>query len=576
MQREGLSRENAPSKPIDMGMIARAMNGVRDYLGLSSNNTPGGLDQPFFAPGKPIDPVAQGAAGRRFDYPAAYNIGITPRTYEAVSFDTLRAVSDPTVGGWDLIRLAIETRKDQMSQLVFSVLPRKEANAKMRPKSTPECQTIEEMLRFPDGITPWQQWCSQLIDEHLVIDAASIRRMRAVSGKTIGIELVDGATITPKLNYDGRRPSEGPAFQQILKGFPAVDYSTDELLYAPRNPRVHKVYGFSCVEQVIVTINIGLRRQAGQLAFFTDGNVPEAVVQVPPTWTTAQIAEFQMYWDGVVNDAVSRRKMKFVPNGAVFQMTRPEGSLVDGFDEWLARIVAYCFSLPPTPFVKMTNRATAETQYETALNEGLQPLMVWLKGIIDYILTNWLDQPGLELVWDEIKKSDPKEKEGRDIVKIQQGVISRDDMRADIGLEPLGIGPIVEGIGPLGFMSIEAMKTAIANGWDLNGLPAPAQPALDAAGNPIPGGAIEGVDSGDAGGDPLEGLPPEILEALGLPGKDQPGIAVPAQTNSGGLAGLPHVGSKVPPHLHPDVQAAFRDGHKTAKRLAARIGSTSE
>lgn len=573
-----MHRHNALSTPVDPGLIQRVSGGLRSWLGMAGQQ--GSPELPFFPPGEPIAPVAPGAAGRRFDYPSNYNINIRPRTYEPVSFELLRALADPTVGGYDLLRLAIETRKDQMGKLVWSVLPRKKGTDTSRPKSDDSCLEVEEMLRRPDGHTSWQQWSSQLVEEHLVIDAPTIYRKRDLGGRTTGLELMDGALIRPLINYDGRRPSSGPAYQQVLKGVPAVNYTREELLYIPRNPRVNKVYGFSCVEQVITTVNIALRRQAGQLAYFTEGNIPDAITAVPESWTTHQIREFQDYWDGMVNDALTRRRMRFVPAGVAMQMTRKDDALVDAFDEWLARIIAYAFSLPPTPFVKMQNRATAETAYETSLSEGLQPMMEWLKGLLDYIIANWLGYPNLELIWDDIKKTDPAEKEQRDLAAIAEGVISRDDMRAERGLEPLGIGPVVRGIGPLGFMSIEAMKKAIANGWDLTGMP---QPGLGPGGDV---GAIPGADPAAVGTggdeDPLAGLPPEILEALGMEAPAStaaPGSMVPGQAASDltamspGLAVAPAAATSnvVPFHQHPQVKAALLHGDRMARKLAGNM-----
>jgi hypothetical protein len=562
----GMSRDNAPYRPVEPGLIARITGGMRSWMGMA-NTLKGGPEMPFFPPGRPLDPVAPGAVGRRFDYPTSYNVITRPRGYEPVDFETLRAVADPAVGGYDLIRLAIETRKDQFAKLVFSILPRKKPNQSNRPKSDERCQKMEELLRRPDGFTPWQQWVSQLLEEHLVIDAPAIYRRKSLAGETIRLELIDGAGIRPLLNYDGRRPEDGPAYQQVLKGLPAVDYTMDELLYAPRNPRVSKNYGMSPVEQCLVTINIGLRRQAGQLAFFTDGNVPDAISQVPEGWTTAQIGEFQDYWDSMVNDARTRRKMRFVPAGAAIQRTRADDALVDQFDEWIARIIAYCFSLPPTPFVRIMNRATAENAYQVALDEGLQPLMIWLKGIIDYIMTNWLDEPDLELVWDEVRKADPAEKEQRDLVKTQNGIIGIDDMRADLGLEPLGVKPFIRGIGPLGFMSIDSINKAIANGWDLTGMP---QAPM--------GGDMAAIPGADVGGDdPFAGLPPEIMQALGMDPTAPPGAGAQAALPApGGQAG-PTIGAGnqasnvVPIHQHPGVQAALAHGDRTAHHLAARM-----
>ena len=49
------------------------------------------------------------------------------------------------------------------------------------------------------------------------------------------IEVIDGATIKRVLGEDGRTPMPlGPAFQQILKGLPAVNYTVDGLIYCVR------------------------------------------------------------------------------------------------------------------------------------------------------------------------------------------------------------------------------------------------------------------------------------------------------------------------------------------------------
>lgn len=580
----GMSRDNAPSKMVDPGLVARIANGVRSWLNMDQQN--GSPELPFFPPGKPLDPVAPGVAGRQFDYPTNYNATIRPRSYEPIDYETLRALAEPGLGGWDLVRLAIETRKDQMEKLTFSILPRKPANAQIRPKSTPNCEQIESFLRRPDGVHPWSTWVRMLIEEQLVVDCATIYKHETVGGDLAKLEIIDGTLIKPILSYDGRRPGSGePAYTQVLKGLPAVNYTPDQLIYAPRNPRAHKVYGYSCVEQVLITINIGLRRQVSQLGYFTEGSVPDAVAAVPPDWSRQQIKEFQDYWDSIVNDAVNRRKLKFIPGGVAFQQTRNDNGLVDAFDEWLARVIQYCFSLPPTPLVKAVNRATAESAYDTAIDEGLQPLMTWVKSIIDDIIVRWFGQPDLEMVWDDVKKTDPAAKEERDMPMVDKGIISRDDMRADRGLEPLGIPPVVQGIGPLGFMSIASMIKAIDNGWDLTGMPQPVMPGAEPG---MPGGVggptdeLAGMDADLLGtgqpGDPLNGLPPGVLEALGVSSPKTNGLELRRESNADnappGALGDPQDATSpgvIPIHKHPVVQAALRDGERHAKRIAARM-----
>jgi phage portal protein BeeE len=84
-----------------------------------------------------------------------------------------------------------------------------------------------------------------------------------------------------------------PTYQQVLKGLPAVNYAARDIVYRPRNVRAHRVYGFSPVQQVLMTVNIGLRRQLWQLDYFTEGSIPDALIGVPQGWTPDQIKQFQ-------------------------------------------------------------------------------------------------------------------------------------------------------------------------------------------------------------------------------------------------------------------------------------------
>ena len=88
----------------------------------------------------------------------------------------------------------------------------------------------------------------------LVIDAATIYPRFTRGGSLYSLDVIDGSTITPLIGEDGRSPEPpDPAYQQVLHGVPAADFSTDELLYLPRNVRSHRLYGMSPVEQIALT-----------------------------------------------------------------------------------------------------------------------------------------------------------------------------------------------------------------------------------------------------------------------------------------------------------------------------------
>ena len=73
--------------------------------------------------------------------------------------------------------------------------------------------------------------------------------------------------------------------------------------------------------------------------------------------------------------------------------------LKDQYDEWLARIICYAFSVPVSAFVSQVNRATGETLRQQATQEGLVPLKAWVKNALDHVICVCMNEPGLEFVW---------------------------------------------------------------------------------------------------------------------------------------------------------------------------------
>ena len=73
--------------------------------------------------------------------------------------------------------------------------------------------------------------------------------------------------------------------------------------------------------------------------------------------------------------------------------------LKDQYDEWLARVICYAFSVPASAFVSQVNRATSETLRLQATQEGLAPLKAWIKSALDHVIQVCLGEPDLEFVW---------------------------------------------------------------------------------------------------------------------------------------------------------------------------------
>lgn len=410
-------------------------------LSFAARQGQGGPD--WFGPSDPLAPVAPATvAGRQWDYAPGFNLALEPRG--GMSFATLRQLAD----GWDLLRLVIETRKDQVARLAWSIQPRGAAKARGASAPDARCAAIAAFFARPDGIHGWADWLRLLLEELFVIDAPALYCRRTRGGRLAALLPIDGATIKPVIDAWGRTPQADQvdgrivwptAYQQILKGVPAVDYSARDLLYRPRNPRVNRAYGFSPVEQVVTTVNIALRRQLFLLEYFTEGNIPDSLIGVPEGWTPDQIASYQKYWDAYFSsESGRRRRAKFVPGAAAqsFVQTK-EPELKSAFDDWLARLVCFAFSVSPQALVSQMNRATAEVQKTLAEEEGLAPILAWVKALVDDVIASELDGADLEFTWTPTETIDPAAQETILSSYTSRGILTLNEARAALGREPL-------------------------------------------------------------------------------------------------------------------------------------------
>lgn len=470
-----------------------------------------GGPEDWFGPGNPMRPTAPPeVAGRTLDFPVAYNLAQRPRAYEAITFETLRALAN----SYDVLRTVIESRKDQIAGLEWKIVPRSpDDKPDKNPALKARVDALTEFFREPYPGIEWAEWIRMLLEDLFVIDAPTIYPRPNRGGGIYGFKPIDGATIKRVIDDWGDTPDPpAPAYQQVLKGLPAVNYTADQLIYRPRNRRTNKIYGFSPVEQIIAIINIALRRETWQLEFFTHGTLPDALIGTPPEWTPDQIRNFQDWFDArLLGNTGGRRGATFVPGDmskGVYQTKETE--LFGAAEEWIARVVCYAFSVSPQAFVKMMNRATGETAKDTATEEGLAPIKQWVKGTVDSILRKYLKSADMQLVWVEEEALDQKIQSEIVVNEAKAGLLTIDEGRKILGREPTGIEetsrPMV--FTATGWVPI-AVEDAMAEAKDKAALIAP------------PGGAPGGPNGGEGGGGDGGDRPPPpkpVSKALTIAG----------------------------------------------------------
>lgn len=419
----------------------------------------------FYGPGNPLPAVVQDVPVRGWDFSPGVNTSRTPRHMEPFSFRHLRAFSNV-----ELVRMAIETRKDQLERLDWMVKPRDNKLARSKSSRDQRCIDIEKFFAKPDGDHDFATFFRAVDEDLLGLDAPCMELLRTRGGKLYGLEYVDGSTINLLVDDTGRIP-RGPdsiAFQQIIRGMVWKNLPRKTLLYAPRNVRTGHIYGFGAVEQIVVTINTLIRRQGSQLAYFTEGNVPAGILNAPEGWQNEQIRDLQEWFNQQIGGNLGeQRKLIWTPFGAKY-MAFKEAPIKDEFDEWLARIVTFAFSLPPTAFVRQMNKGTANEDQDRALEEGLEPLKMWRKRVLDGLIANEFGAPDLEFAFREDIDIDPGKQAEIDDRRLRNGSATWDEVRDRAGDDPyengLGAEPVVfTTTGPVPLKMVEELaqqKTA--------------------------------------------------------------------------------------------------------------------
>jgi hypothetical protein len=389
----------------------------------------------WYSPFQPIMPFGPPAVSypRSFDYQTGINLDYAP--YQFQKFDMLIAMSR----SWGLLRAVIETRKDQLLRMPHAFQVKGKPNGK-----SPAIDKLNEFFRKPDGKTRYGTWMRLLLEDLLVIDAPTIYKWKSLDGTPLALQVLNGQTIKPLIDDTGRRPdAPSPAFQQIIKGLPMTNFDETELAYMPMRPTPQfPIYGYSPVEQIYGEVIVGIKRLMYQRDFWTDGSMPELIITVPEMWTPQQTAQFQAHFDALMSGNISlKSKVRFVPGGMKpFDIKNANGDALKGdIDEWWASLVCFAFSISRAALIKPMNRASAESAKDTADEEGLHPLMTWVKEeVMDPIIQEDFGFSDIEFNYLPENEVDGAKQMTTITGYVKSGVWTRDEGREASGKEPMG------------------------------------------------------------------------------------------------------------------------------------------
>ena len=417
----------------------------------------------WMSPNQPILPTApknQDVVPRQWDYPVGVNMQYLPRTEQQAGgavFPVLRALAD----SYDVLRTCIEEKKDKVMAMRWSIKMRdKEAKS-----DDARIKRLTRLVSCPDGRQTYHTWMRAWLEDRIVCDNATVEPRFNVLGQLVALDYLNGDTFKILVDERGRRPlPPDPAFQQIIKGQVAGNFTNDEILYYVGNPRTNRLYGMSYVEQIIVLLNIALRHESRLLAEFTESNVPAAFMVMPEGINMDQIKIFTQWLDATLaGNIATRSKIIPIPGGGTAGekiIPMKQYDLKNPIMEWFARVVCFSLKIDPTPFLTQHTKATAKESGDSANEIGLATDLKTCADFWNLIFAKYCDSPDIILAYQTEGMVNAVDQSTADKNDVMSGVAQVDEVRLRRGLPPLGLPPGF--VTPTGYVLFPVKENAAA------------------------------------------------------------------------------------------------------------------
>lgn len=349
-----------------------------------------------------------------------------------------------------LIRAAINAKKRQMQALAVTVDGPDEAVA----------LALQGLVAQPAPGMSWRQWISAVLEDVLILDAASAYIWRRRNRDLYALLPVDAATITLTPDKAGLLPEPpGTAYEQYVNGALIAALTTNDLVYESMNPRSSNVYGLSPTEVVLHTSLLALRRMTYAVDMLDDSNLPAFFGELPEGWTTEQIAEYQEYWDKMTT--ARPHQGMWGPAGSDVKFP-PERKVDTNFDYFLLQLVCATFEVQPQElgFTMDVNRSSGEVQEDIAQRRSVRPLANLLIETWDQAFTK-TGYAEYHLRFPELQARSRSEIRADAQAYVPLGVVTSNEVRSELGMDALPGGDTPRGAAPLGFAAMPQLTRAV-------------------------------------------------------------------------------------------------------------------
>jgi phage portal protein BeeE len=180
---------------------------------------------------------------------------------------------------------------------------------------------------------------------------------------------------------DERGGFHDDAYVQVVDGQITARFGIEDLIWIMDNPQTDvrfSRFGFSPLENLIVSVTAELYASKYNASYFEKGAVPEGMVNLGPEVSPEDVNAFRMYW---MNEIMGRPWALPIIGGSTAEWIPWRASHKDmeymAYQEWLLKKVCANYQITPKEMglVEDVNRSTAESEDSSEQEKGVKPLL---------------------------------------------------------------------------------------------------------------------------------------------------------------------------------------------------------
>lgn len=234
-----------------------------------------------------------------------------------------------------------------------------------------------------------------------------------------------------------------------------IPFGTREIVYMMRNSRSDSIYGRSAVEVLQDVLQTLIYGATFNLDYFINNNMPDGVIQLLGANQEQMNAFRERFeqqfkkkdswgnWRKIFHKyPISNSEVKFTP----FALKPQEMAIIEQ-QTWFTKLVWSCFGVTPSElgYTESSNRATEMVQSKVFRRKAIRPMLRVLEYHINTQIMPEFGYDDIEFKFNDYDIGEDLERHKLFEIQLKSGIRTINEVREDIGLQPVEGGDKVQG-----------------------------------------------------------------------------------------------------------------------------------